>query len=204
MLIVEGSDFLGKTTLCHKMVKMLNAKRLPYMYGHLSRPPDTHDRLWNYVERMSRHLVQDRFHMSEIVYAAARGEKPDAGGLTTEKYRLVDAHLRLVPSFTVCIASDDRYYAKRWQSAQDSGEMTDQMYDLSVSRRANQKFLDLVTARWGLEYHPDFDEYVIINEAYPFVTDEHARALVDKYFERLMAFNRNVGDITVFVARNSR
>lgn len=110
MLIIEGADRVGKTTLCHKLIERL-APTGPWMYRHFGPLPESWMHPWDYFPHMSRYVVQDRFHLSEWVYRRAEGQaNPD---LTSEKYRLIDAQLRLLGSVTVVITASAKIIDER-------------------------------------------------------------------------------------------
>lgn len=110
MLIIEGADRVGKTTLCHKLVEAL-APAGPWMYRHFGPLPESWYHPWDYFPHMSRHVVQDRFHLSEWVYRRAEGQTNP--NLTFEKYRLVDAQLRLLGGVTVVITASQKIITDR-------------------------------------------------------------------------------------------
>lgn len=110
MLIVEGADRVGKTTLCRKLVDRLN-QHGPWMYRHFGPLPKSWVHPWDYFPCMGQHVVQDRFHLSEWVYRQAEDQtNPD---LTFEKYRLVDAKLRLLGSVTVVLTANRKIIIDR-------------------------------------------------------------------------------------------
>lgn len=130
MLIVEGSDLTGKTTLCRNLVKMLNAQGHPHIYRHLSRLPDAFNRYCGYEQASMTYSVQDRFHMSEPVYANMRG---DETSLTPWLYRRVDAMLLLKGAFTVVMyAMEEQLIKDRWREGE--------MYDLEGVLQVNASF----------------------------------------------------------------
>lgn len=67
MLILEGSDHLGKTTVAKKLVERA-AKYRPAYYAHMGRPPELFDFRYDYLERMAYNVVQDRFHLGALVW----------------------------------------------------------------------------------------------------------------------------------------
>lgn len=69
MLILEGSDCLGKTTFANLLVKMAAEDvRFPIYYAHMTRPNKAFDFFWHYHERITRFAVQDRFHLGGIIW----------------------------------------------------------------------------------------------------------------------------------------
>ena len=113
MLILEGADLVGKTTLAHKLIAEMNQRGWPHVYRHLSKLPDA----WraqatsNYSRLASPYIVQDRFHVSEPVYAWIRGEKPM---MTPQSYSDVEAVLRIDAKFTVIIVADASLIERRY------------------------------------------------------------------------------------------
>jgi hypothetical protein len=74
MLIIEGTDGIGKTTLCKKLLERLYAHG-PWVYRHFTKLPESWKYPYDYLAHMSRFVVQDRFHLSEVVYRRARKEE---------------------------------------------------------------------------------------------------------------------------------
>jgi hypothetical protein len=187
MIIIEGADGVGKTTLCKKL---LNSGRLDdHVYAHFTRLPAGFDYHWGYAERMSPRVVQDRFHMSEIVYAAARGE---ASQLTPELYRLVDARLRLIGAYVVLVVADEGLVKSRWDASQ--------MYDLEKTAAAARMFKSLCD--WAAyidadskpaepdrfaEYAVDIDQLIVLNEERPYATDDDVDLILEAYLHRQQA-----------------
>lgn len=104
MIIIDGPDLVGKSSLCKKLINSPQLMHGGYTLAHLSRLPDSFDRFWSYTQRAIPTTVQDRFHMSEVMYAMMRGE-PTV--LTPEKYRLVDGMLRLRGALHVLVVMED-------------------------------------------------------------------------------------------------
>lgn len=166
MLIVEGPDCAGKTYLCRELVKKLPG----WTYQHLSRLQDAFDRYWGYVERTCGTVVQDRFHLSELAYARARG---DVTPLTEETYRLVDAEVRRAGGFTVMILPSDDLVRRRW----DAG----QMYQLPTVLRAAEAF------RRARELFPwaDVDLEVRCDDGKPYADERDVDEVLRRYRARL-------------------
>lgn len=128
MLIVEGSDCVGKTTFCHKLVKALR-EHGPWMYRHFDPPPSLWKFPQSYFEHMSQHIVQDRFHMSEIVYSKILSRSTR---LTDNAYRLIDAQHRQLGGVTVILTSDEKVIRDNYS--------IEELYALKTALEANQLF----------------------------------------------------------------
>lgn len=116
MFILEGADLVGKTTLAKRILERPVMQHRGYTYAHLSRPPCGFDHYWDYIGMMNRHVVQDRFHMGELVYRSVL--KQDTP-LTPYMIRLIDAQLRLIGAYTVIvIATRDMIKARAKQRAE--------------------------------------------------------------------------------------
>lgn len=175
MLIIEGPDGVGKTTLAKELQKRLSG--FGYIYSHFTRLPDSFDRVWGYVERMSRRVVQDRFHMSELAYTYARG---DTTKLDTESYRLVDAHLRQIGGMTILLNADPELVESRWDQTQ--------MYDKERTRKAAIAFNILGKREFQLRdswiYETDIDIQFFLTKDRPYVTANGVNDIVERYLER--------------------
>lgn len=162
MIIVEGPDGVGKTTFCKKLLDRLPA----HIYSHFTRLPEGFDYHWGYSDRVSRNIVQDRFHLSEVVYARARREESP---LTPEMYRLVDAKLRLVGAVTVLVMADSELIESRWHGTQ--------MYSLAVTLKAAMEYRHV-------DWPADIDLVIQCDNDKPFPTDEDADKVVSIYLHR--------------------
>lgn len=69
MIIIEGTDLVGKTTLADKIVELNNMGKhvVPLEYKHLGPLPDDWT-VTDYMRLLSSTAVYDRFFVSELVY----------------------------------------------------------------------------------------------------------------------------------------
>jgi thymidylate kinase len=176
MLIIEGPDGVGKTTLAKKLLGNFTDR----VYAHFTRLPPSFDYYWGYVERMGRRVVQDRFHLSEIAYAQARGETPK---LCPETYRLVDGRLRLIGAYMVLVTATEELVRSRWDPTQ--------MYDVEKTVKACQIYNDIArSVGSGRDYHgywPDVDMIITCSEGSPYVTDDAVDRVLGEYRRRQAA-----------------
>ena len=178
MLIIEGTDQLGKTTLCKKLLKELPN----HIFASFTRLPPRFNYLTDYMHRASTRVVQDRFHMSEIAYAYARGESSTV--LSPERYRLVDAYLRLnACSFTVILYTFEDL-SKRWK-------IRDEMYSVNVASKANEVFKQIAQRghfKYGDRlYAPDVDITINLRDGY--VGDDFIEQILVEYQMRCDQYN---------------
>lgn len=183
MIILEGTDLVGKTTLAKRLVELLDDRG--YIYRHLSRLPDAFDRYHGYARLMSRCVVHDRFHMSEVVYSYARGDRSTK--LCPETYRLVDAKLRLVPALTVVVtAADASLVARHRERAKD------EMYDAELVLRANEAFKTIAQKgmfTYGDRRYNDMDVDVWLACTNDFPSEKHAMEILELYERRLTTWS---------------
>lgn len=193
MLIIEGADCVGKTTLQKEFVKRLNAANMPHVPHHLSRLPDSFDRYHGYKRLCNTTGVFDRFHMSEIAYQYGRREELGSYGLTTEKYRQVDGMLRLHGSYVVVLSMEPsdapELLQQRWDQSRE-------MYDQALVLHVNEWY-DTVSRQWGMWNQDDKkDTYVMDVDAVfhetltvPFPTVEFIDEVIEQYVARLVALH---------------
>ena len=165
MLIVEGTDGVGKTTLAHEL-----CRRLPgWVYSHFSRLPDEFHRYHDYLPFMARRQVMDRFHMSEIAYAEARGDEQIQ---FPEQYKLLDARLRLFGAYTVVVTATNAVLEATYHDKQ--------MYDLALIKRANVVFQRIVSKPTYVDW-----DCVIVAERDHFPSDSPlVDQIVEDYLQR--------------------
>jgi len=190
MLIVEGPDLVGKTTFCHLLLKRLNKEfQLGHVYAHLSRLPEGFDGYHDHMALASTRLVQDRFHMSEIVYGLTlRGKSL----VLPETYRMLDGMLRQFATLTVVIVADHYLLRDRYCTS-DRAEMFTEEQVLAVNDGFHkvglqQFFRGTYSEGAGtpavLDYFPDVDYVIRCTPDKPYPTEEDAIEVVNSYLER--------------------
>jgi len=135
MIIIEGTDLVGKTRLCERLIAELNERGKPVVYDHFGRLPKGWDYYWDYLGRMNRNVVMDRFTLSEVAYRYANKEPQN---ILPEDWRVLDAKLRLVGAVTVVVTAADSIIAREYDNRRD-----EEMFDLDVVLRANDAFAQL-------------------------------------------------------------
>lgn len=196
MLIIEGSDCVGKTTLCNELLKRLNAAGCAMIPQHFGLLPKDWGYYADYLPYMATHTVMDRFIMSEVVYGhTLRGGSP----LTPEIYRLLDAHLRMLGAVTVVVVANDYWY--RLQLKEKYGERR-QVFDVDQVTRVNKGFMDLVyrddpVSTWVLEYSVDFDYTYECNQGngYPASNETFLSMVTQTYLRRHRCIKVLRGDV---------
>lgn len=140
MIILEGADCTGKTTLAQMLAEKVSAMRggnaegrdWRVFYRHMSRPAPDFDHVGGYLDVSAR--VQDRYHLGAIVYGAIIG-----GGSfpTAARMRVVQRYLRWQGCMTV-IMHADRDALKKRLVASTKAEMysVDDILDANDAYRA--------------------------------------------------------------------
>lgn len=124
MIVIEGADGVGKTTLAKQL-----EREIGLLYRHLSRLPDGFHRYRDYLPLFNKRFVCDRLWLSELAYCFARQET--SCPCTPAHVRLLVAQMALHGAYHVVITADDSVIEDRYNS---SG----QMYDLPTILRANE------------------------------------------------------------------
>lgn len=184
MIIIEGTDTLGKTTLAQKLVASKELVAQGYLYRHLTRPPSTLNRFWGYLDEAAAHTVQDRFHMSEVAYSYARGDR--SSPLSPEMYNMVDAFLRLQGAFTVVLTASRDLIERRFREVTAEPGRTE-MYDLDVVQRANSAFRYFAQGAFIYEpidlYRADSHFHIELTEDYPWVSARQVEKLLSVFVQ---------------------
>lgn len=140
MLIVEGPDLVGKTTFCRALVRRADERGLfPAIYHHLSRLPSTWDPERDYLPLVSPFVVQDRFHLSEIVYGhVTRGESFLAPGTASF---IDETNARQGGMTLIFCAPDPAFIVEQHQ------KRGDQMFPLEKILEVNEMYCRLIDTR---------------------------------------------------------
>lgn len=178
MLIVEGTDLVGKTTLCKKIVDDLNARSdvpyRPYVYRHFTRLPEYWDYYWDYLPHIDVGVVMDRFHLS----AQAYGRAIDGGEhINPTNMRLLRAQLALRCSFVVLVLAKESLIRERHAKRE-----ADEMFSVQQVIEANCRFQDADIAELA-------DYRTWCTPAYPWVSDNVRKQIVETYVSRLNSFS---------------
>lgn len=175
----------GKTTLAKRLLEHSPLKTKGYTYQHLGRLPTGFHGFWDHVALASRKTVQDRFHLSEVVYAEMRG---DIGRrLSPEQYLLLDAKLTCMGAYTVVLTADPDLIRSRWRDGE--------MYSLNQVLRVNDLYLDAVRGRHA--YNPQVDGQFHFSLSALSPSDVEVRRLIDAYLDRQATLSRLLMDRTV-------
>lgn len=129
MIIVEGADRVGKSTLCGVLhQRILGSAIVPF--GLL---PDDWDFYFSYLPKMGYWNIWDRGHWSEVAYqqATSRPKRVDE-----EELRLVDAECFRWGCVYVVLTCE------RWLLEERLRERPDDKFDAQVVQRANLYFMN--------------------------------------------------------------
>lgn len=99
MIVIEGPDLVGKTTLAKKLRDELMGD-----YFHFGPLPDDFDFVHGYAQFVKANRVMDRFHLSEIAYGRAVRGRSRVGDL---ERRAVDGCLKFNGCVTVLLTTTD-------------------------------------------------------------------------------------------------
>lgn len=118
MLIIEGSDCLGKTTLAKKIVVKMMEKGYPTVYSHMTRPNESiFDFFLNYKKILNPCAVQDRFHLGGLAYHHDK--------ITPQKLQIINAWIRAKGGLIVVLyAGDEVAYRKRLENDKRGNMLT--------------------------------------------------------------------------------
>jgi len=172
MIILDGSDCVGKTTTAERLRALAGPTvGLELGYRHLSRPPPDFDHMREYMEGVGQH-VQDRYHLSSIVYGKILG-----GGtyISARRMLTVQRYLRWQGALVVVF-----YGGREWLRDQLAKSVKKEMYSREQILDANDAFKALATVQSRGE--PLCDMSIDVSAGWP--TDETLKGLLTAWGER--------------------
>lgn len=201
MLIIEGTDLLGKTTLARKLIASPYLQEKGYIYKHFTRLPDGFNRYWGYLEHAAHKCVQDRYHMSEIAYCVARGE--DSTRLTPFAYRMVDGYLRGMAAFNVVLSAEASVIEQRYADAP-----REEMYELDTILKANRVFFEMGSTgefTFGKEYYRvDVDAHIHLTQENPWPNEQDVKNILFAYQRRVSLWQMTIALRDSFMPSSGR
>jgi len=140
MLIIEGSDNTGKTTMAKRMVELCPGTT----YEHLGRPDEnTFNFFLDYKPMIDANFVRDRFHIGGIVYHKNK--------ITRQTLPVIEKWLQEVGSLIIIMyCSDERAYEQKLQDGRK------QMFDNKQLIERNRDFIRIIHRMAPLQPHYDF------------------------------------------------
>lgn len=117
MIVIEGTDCVGKTTLARKLVERLNffsdgKLGENWFYAHLSSPSDGWDYYWDYVRLMQQNIILDRFYMSELAYRTVKEDTTPR--INPDHIPFLEAGLLMMGAVTVVLVGDHTEITARY------------------------------------------------------------------------------------------
>lgn len=172
MIIVEGADKTGKSTLCHILAKSVGA------YHHFTILPEGFDCFWGYAEQAHLSVVWDRGWMSELAYSVACQRK----SLLSQAQRvMVQQMLKLYGAVNVTVTCEPAVLAKRLD------DMHDDKFDKSIVLDAN---------RWYKANYLYYGTDVLIkcDARKPFPNDRDVSRILELHEKRAATVREVIGD----------
>ena len=185
MLVLEGSDNLGKTTAAKRIVelgallaskvasKYEDLRALPIYYAHMSRPNSAFDFHHHYFDMMSAFAVQDRFHLGALVW--------HQDVMDIDRLRAVEGQLARLGS-VVCIlySSDYGWFNNHVLDSMDSGK--EEMFDIGTISKGNYTYESMAQGKGDLR--PTFDFAFDIKDG-QFLNDNQLIQIMHRWYSRL-------------------
>lgn len=180
MIIIEGTDLLGKTTLANALVRKLNRAGLPHVYSHFSKLADSWHIYHHYIPFIQRNVVMDRFYMSRCAYGQALKNQ---AVIDLDTYRMLDAKVRLVGGLHVLLTASDDYIRHNWDRYSSRGEM----YNLDAVQSVNDTFM-----RFADESVYDVDIHAHLTQPGVYIADDFIDMVLSEYSQRQHVLNSHL------------
>lgn len=159
---MEGSDKVGKTTLCEKIASKIGGK-----IHHWGLLPGDHDFYFSYLPHMGYDVVWDRGHYSELAYQAAIARP---ARVHRDELRMVDSELFRWGCIYVVVTAGVMTLSERLF------HMEDDKFDATIIHRVNNWFRD--------EYRGPLDYEIRCVHGKLWPSDEDVDTIVAMHKER--------------------
>jgi len=166
MLIIEGTDLVGKTTLCNELIKQTLLYRYPIIYQHFGKLPkaDVWDYFEDYIPFINQRVCMDRFILSEVAYGnTIRGHSE----ISPDDYRELDGWLRINQSVTVLIVAEQDWLKKQLD---EKYHQRNELFEAQQIIDVNEYYRDL--AHGGTDWECDIDFVYTMNDRQEFPSSD--------------------------------
>lgn len=172
MIIIEGADGVGKTTLAKALATALElSTESQIKVRNMTRPDEGFDHMAGYMGLVGKH-IQDRFHLGSLVYGQMIGAP--GGTATPSQMRLVQRYLRWRGVVTVVL-----HCQRDTLKARLRGDAKDEMYDEQTILSANDAYRGLLHCSNNGE--PWQDLALDVTDRWPDVDDEPIQQLIERW-----------------------
>ncbi len=182
MIVLEGADCVGKTTLAQELFRRIpieSAGQFNPMVRHFTKPPEHFNRYWGYRNCIQRDVILDRFHMSQIAYREAERATHD---LDPFRYQLLDAEILKAGGVVVVITASDETIQHRWGSAPPERQ---EMYTLEHVLKVNTEFQYILTSQPYTAKNGSYRPEVTLEfDSSKTSTKDMAEEIMSEWFER--------------------
>lgn len=175
MLIIEGSDCLGKSTLAKNIVRRVSDMGIPVVYSWMTRPNEAKfDFFHAYKDMINPCAVQDRFHLGGIAYHENK--------IPPFRWKIINSWIRNIGGMIVVLyAGNEAAYRKRLENDERGN-----ILPIDAMCKGNQWF-----KIWHDTKAADLDyAFNIMPETYPdenvplYVSDEYVDELIEEWMKR--------------------
>ena len=185
MLIIEGSDCIGKTTAAKKLCHLVDQatdeaaspdSQFPIRYAPMGRPSKAFDFFWDYNDLINKFAVMDRFHLGALVW--------HDDSMNESRLRIIEGWLLSVASVTVIMyAGDNEHYESLLEN-----DPKQQMFDKDTLLVANQDYASMGEGTHHL--NPRYDHVWVSTPEHPFPGDEVLQIWWTTWLSRLQERGR--------------
>ena len=107
MLIIEGSDLVGKTTLIKELCTEATKRGFPMIPQHFGLLPDSWNFFGDYLDYIVDTTVMDRFILSEVIYGEILR---DGSRINQCDFKALQSNLNYNKAMTVIIAAEPDFF----------------------------------------------------------------------------------------------
>ena len=171
MLLIEGSDYLGKTVLAKQIVRKISEMGLPVTYGWMTRPNENvFDFFDDYKKLLNPYAVQDRFHLSGLAYHHDK--------ISAQKLQIINGWIRGAGGLIVVLYANDEIAYKKRLKQDERGNLL----PVDILCKANKFYKRYVTQTGDCDYGWNILTKHIDKPSFP--TDYDIDELIDEWIQR--------------------
>lgn len=187
MLIIDGPDNIGKTTLCNKLMGLANEINpfdgIEFKVSHMTRPNEGFNFFTDYKPMINIYNIQDRFHFGAIAYH-------DPCPYNQDQLKFIESWLyRLGSMIIIVLPASSIYYKTRLDISKRK-----EMFSVKTNMKAYNTYYYIVNNCLDDGMSVCYDEVIDVNlnpngDIVSTADDPHLKAILKVWFDRVKMYN---------------
>ena len=178
MLVIEGSDLVGKTSLIKALCDEAIKRDFPMIPQHFGLLPDSWQFMQDYLPYINASTVMDRFILSELVYGSVLREN---SRICLTDWNTLQGVMKAFGCLTVIVAAEPAYFRKHVESQYAQRNEVFEVDQICAVNRAFLNIVDRLGAHGAYDVSYQCAHIVTSPSTFPSTDRDFVELIINKY-----------------------